>query len=152
MYSESRNRLQYYRVPTPVTASVGWMFAEGGGAPEEAPATALFVDHVFSVVEGRLRLFSEGLSFRAPGCVPVVVSLRRATRNTVASVGIVDTPEARGFLLLVVKVHGRSVGTGSGVATFASEEAGSSSLVNDCSIAAVALFRAAIVKTCRGIE
>lgn len=69
----------------------------------------MLVDRVFSAVDGRLRIFSEGLSFRAPGCVPVVVSVRRATRYTVASVGIVDAPGTPGFLLLVVKVHGRSL-------------------------------------------
>lgn len=84
----------------------GFANTEGGGPQEEVPATVLFADRAFSSVNGRLRLFSEGFSFWAPGCVPVVVSMAPATTGSlpVASAGIVDVPEIPGLLLLLVKV------------------------------------------------
>lgn len=70
-------------------------------------ATAIFSDLAFPAVNGKLRLFSEGFTFRAAGCVPAVVSMRPSSAGPppVVSVGLIEIDgDDRGLFLLLVKV------------------------------------------------
>ena len=83
------------------------VFAEGGAPRGEVPALAIFPDLAFSAVEGKLRLFSEGFSFHAAGCLPAVVSMRSAINglSPAVSAGMVEIAEEDGLFLLLVKVR-----------------------------------------------
>lgn len=104
-------------LPSPITLS---STREDGGSTEEFSATMLFSDVHFPWVDGKLRLFSAGLSFVASGCTPIVLSMRSADAMvdsaaagaaavaTMASdAGIVEVPSAKdeGVVVLLVKVN-----------------------------------------------
>lgn len=83
-------------------------FVDLGSTTDEAPATALFVDLQLPYIDGKLRLFSEGLVFRAPGRAPIVVSMRPSTASpapsTMTLVGITEIPSQDNIFLLLIKV------------------------------------------------
>lgn len=84
-------------------------FTDAGGGKEGAPATMFFADGLFSAVDGRLQLFSGGLSFQALGCLPIIASMgsEEMESSTVESAGIIDVPGERGLLVLLIKVCGK---------------------------------------------